>query len=87
MNTLGLSDRVLADFCGRHGVRRLSLFGSTLTGDGRPDSDVDLLVEFDAGREPGLLRLAEMEIELSALLGGAAGGSSHAAGSLALHSR
>ena len=40
----------LADFCRRHGVKRLSLFGSILTDDFTPDSDVDMLVEFEPGR-------------------------------------
>jgi predicted nucleotidyltransferase len=60
----------LAELCRRHGIRRLSLFGSTLKGTARPDSDVDLLVEFDPGLEPGLLGLAEIEARLSALLDG-----------------
>jgi predicted nucleotidyltransferase len=60
----------LAGLCRRHGIRRLSLFGSTLKGTARPDSDVDLLVEFVPGSEPGLLGLAEIEARLSALLGG-----------------
>ncbi|HLY57389.1 MAG TPA: nucleotidyltransferase family protein [Stellaceae bacterium] len=63
-------EAVLADFCRRHHIRRLSLFGSTLKGTARPDSDVDLLVEFDPGQIPGLLAMAGMEIELSAMLGG-----------------
>ena len=60
----------LAGVCRRHHIRRLSLFGSTLRGTNRPDSDVDLLVEFEPGRKPGLFRLAEIEAELSDLLGG-----------------
>ena len=60
----------LATLCHRHHIRRLALYGSTLAGTDRPDSDVDLLVEFEPGREPGLLRLATIEGELSALLGG-----------------
>jgi len=60
----------LAAICRRYHVRRLSLFGSVLTGAARPDSDVDLLVEFVPGKEPGLLGLAAIEAELSALLGG-----------------
>ena len=59
----------LGAFCRRHHVRRLALFGSTLKGTARPDSDVDLLVEFEPGREPGLIKLAGMEAELSAMLG------------------
>lgn len=59
----------IAEFCRRHHIRRLSFFGSVLTDDFRPDSDVDVLVEFEPGQVPGLLRLAGMEIELSNLLG------------------
>ena len=62
-------DRI-ADFCRRHHIRRLALFGSVLREDFRPDSDVDVLVEFAEGKAPGLTRLAGMELELSALLGG-----------------
>lgn len=60
---------VLRTFCSTHHIRRLALFGSTLRGDARPDSDVDLLVEFEPGREPGLLGLAGIEAALSRLLG------------------
>jgi uncharacterized protein len=60
----------LAALCQRHRIRRLSLFGSVLKGTARPDSDVDLLVEFDAGKVPGLLGLARIEAELASLLGG-----------------
>ncbi len=60
----------LAGLCQRHHIRRLALFGSTLKGTNRPDSDVDLLVGFEPGKEPGLLRLARIEIELSSLLQG-----------------
>jgi predicted nucleotidyltransferase len=60
----------IAGFCRRHRVRKLSLFGSVLREDFRPDSDVDVLVEFEPGRAPGLFGLVEMEQELSALLDG-----------------
>ena len=46
------------------------MFGSRLQGTANPESDIDLLVEFEAGRAPGLLGLSEMEAELSAKLGG-----------------
>jgi uncharacterized protein len=59
----------LRAFCAGHGIRRLKLFGSALHGALRPDSDIDLLVEFDAGRTPGLLRIAGLELELGELLG------------------
>ena len=39
----------IAEFCRRHHIRRLALFGSVLRGDFRPDSDVDALVEFESG--------------------------------------
>lgn len=60
----------VAEFCKRNRIRKLSLFGSALRDDFRRDSDVDLLVEFQAGAAPSLLDLARMERELSAILGG-----------------
>jgi uncharacterized protein len=60
----------IAEFCKRNGIRKLSLFGSVLRPDFRPDSDIDLLVEFRAGAAPSLFDLARMERELSAVLGG-----------------
>jgi len=59
----------IAAFCQKHHIRRLFLFGSVLRDDFRPDSDVDILAELQPGRTPGLLTLAGMEIELTALLG------------------
>jgi uncharacterized protein len=63
-------DAALEAICRRYRIRRLSLFGSTLKGSSRPDSDVDLLVEFEPDAKPGLLTMAQIEIELSELLGG-----------------
>jgi len=60
----------LTALCRRHHIRRLSLFGSTLKGTARPDSDVDLLVEFEPGAKTTLLDMAQIELELSALLDG-----------------
>lgn len=59
----------LTAFARRHHIRRLALFGSVLTGRFRPDSDVDVLVEFESGRPVGLIRLAGMERELSEIIG------------------
>jgi predicted nucleotidyltransferase len=59
----------VAEFCRRNHIRRLALFGSVLRDDFRPDSDVDVLVEFEPGACVGLLRLAGMEIELGEILG------------------
>ena len=59
----------IAAFCRKNHIRRLALFGSVLRDDFRPDSDVDVLVEFEPDATPGLIRLAGMEIELSEILG------------------
>lgn len=67
---LPIAGDALQRFCSGHGIRRLSVFGSTLKGTARPDSDLDLLVEFHPGRTPGLMALAAMEGELSQLVGG-----------------
>jgi predicted nucleotidyltransferase len=65
---LSFDHDALGALCRRRHIRRLSLFGSALKGTARPDSDIDLLVEFAPGKEPGLLGLAEIEGELSLLL-------------------
>ena len=59
----------IGDFCRRHHIRRLSFFGSVLRDDFGPNSDVDVLVEFETGYPVGLIRLAGMQIELSEILG------------------
>ncbi len=59
----------IADFCRRHRIQRLALFGSVLRDDFRPDSDVDVLVEFEPGATAGFLRLAAMEFELTEIIG------------------
>ena len=64
-----VEDDELIAFCQANGILRLSLFGSALRGELRPDSDIDLLVEFEPGRSPGLLALAALELELGAVLG------------------
>jgi hypothetical protein len=61
---------LIEDYCRRHGISKLSVFGSYLRDDFGPESDIDFLVEFHPGRIPGLLRLVRMERELSELLGG-----------------
>jgi len=59
----------LAAFCRRHGIHRLSLFGSILGADFRADSDVDVLLEFPPGQTPSLMELGGMQVELSEMLG------------------
>jgi predicted nucleotidyltransferase len=59
----------IADFCRRHHIQKLSLFGSVLSDSFGPDSDIDVLVEFEPGHVPGLA-LIRMQDELSAIFGG-----------------
>jgi len=65
-----IPEKPLRQFCQHHHVRRLSVFGSVLRDDFRPDSDIDILVEFEATHVPGFFRLAEMERELEMLFDG-----------------
>jgi len=65
---IDLPKEKIADFCRRHHIRKLAVFGSALREDFRPDSDLDVLVEFDPERTPGLAFFG-MEQELSELLG------------------
>jgi predicted nucleotidyltransferase len=60
----------LSSFCEANGIRRLAIFGSAIRDDFGPDSDIDVLVEFEADRIPGLLGLAGIELELSRLFRG-----------------
>lgn len=64
-----LDSATLSDFCRRHGVSRLSLFGSRLHGQHRPDSDIDLLVEFLPGQRVSLFTIGGMIMELRELTG------------------
>jgi predicted nucleotidyltransferase len=66
---LNFPEQAIAEFCLRHGVKRLSLFGSILRVDFGPDSDVDLLVEFLPGRTPGMFGFGAMIEELGAMIG------------------
>lgn len=59
----------LADFCRKHHVARLSVFGSILRDDFGPDSDIDLLAEFEPGQTPGMVGFGSMILELSKMLG------------------
>ena len=65
-----ISKNQIADFCRRHHVLKLSLFGSLLRDDFGPNSDVDVLVEFSPDARVGLFKLYDLEQELSKLLGG-----------------
>ena len=70
MQNIGVSQERIASFCRRHHIRRLAFFGSVLRADFRPDSDVDVLVEFEPGHTPGFFQLASIESELSQILTG-----------------
>ena len=65
-----VSRDALASFCREHGIKRLAVFGSALRDDFTPDSDVDVLVEFEPDHVPGLLGVAGLELELSRLFAG-----------------
>lgn len=67
---VSLPKEAIAAFCRKHGIQRLAVFGSALRPDFRPDSDLDLLVQFEPDKVPGLFGIVRMERELSALLGG-----------------
>ncbi len=68
-NGVQFPQEALADFCRRYGVKRLMLFGSILRDDFGPESDVDMLAEFEPGRTPGMIGFGGMILELSRLIG------------------
>jgi len=65
-----LYKKKIVSFCQEHYIRRLAVYGSALRSDFRPDSDIDILVEFETDHIPGLFGIVRMERELSALLDG-----------------
>ena len=67
-SSLRVSRDAIAELCRRSGIRRLAVFGSALRPDFRPDSDVDVLVEFEAGRTPGFA-FFDIQGELSTIFG------------------
>ena len=66
---INIPEGKVAEFCNRNHILKLSLFGSCLHDSFRPDSDVDILVEFEPGHIPGFITLSGMEIELSEIFG------------------
>lgn len=66
---IDLDKRRIAEFCRERHISRLALFGSVLRDDFGPDSDVDVLVEFETAHVPGLLAMSRMERELSEIIG------------------
>ena len=67
---VSVSKTALAAFCQKHGIKRFAVSGSALRADFGPDSDIDVLVEFEPDRVPGLFGIAGMELELSELFSG-----------------
>jgi predicted nucleotidyltransferase len=67
-SSLQVSREAIADLCRKRGIRRLAVFGSALRSDFRPDSDVDVLVEVEAGRTPGFA-FFDIQDELAAIFG------------------
>ena len=64
-----MSKDKLIEFCRKNHIRKLSIFGSAIRGELKPDSDIDLLVEFEEGHTPGLFSIVRMEMELTESLG------------------
>jgi hypothetical protein len=65
---ISIPDEAIVAFCQRHHIRKLALFGSVLRDDFRPDSDVDVLVEFEPGFPVGFFKFIEIQDALGALL-------------------
>jgi predicted nucleotidyltransferase len=68
LHTIRINKEQLADFCRRNHIAKLSFFGSVLSDDFTAESDIDVLIDFESGHTPGLLRMARLERELSTLL-------------------
>ena len=66
---IDVTNERIADFCRRHHIRKLAFFGSVLRPDFRPESDIDVLVEFEPGHVPGLAFI-RLQDELSESLNG-----------------
>ena len=69
VTNITIPETTIEEFCRKHHIRKLSLFGSVLREDFRPDSDVDVLVEYEPEAIVTLLDMARQEIELGVLIG------------------
>ena len=67
---ISIQKEKVAEFCKKHHIQRLAIYGSALRSDFRPESDIDVLVDFAPGHTPGFFKLFEMEDELSNLFEG-----------------
>ena len=70
VGNLDVPGEAVAGLCRRYHIRKLAFFGSVLRDDFGPDSDVDVLIEFEPGHEPGFFGLFDIGQELSSALGG-----------------
>jgi predicted nucleotidyltransferase len=70
MTQISVDKEGIAEFCQKNQIRRLALYGSVLREDFHPESDIDVLVEFEPAHVPGLFDIARLERELSAIFGG-----------------
>lgn len=66
---ISIDHQRISELCRRSRIRRLSFFGSVLRADFGPESDIDVLVEFESGATVGYVAMARMEAELGRLLG------------------
>ena len=64
-----ISKEKLKDFCTRNHIKKLSVFGSSIRGELQPESDIDILVEFEQNHTPGLFTIIRMEMELTEIIG------------------
>jgi predicted nucleotidyltransferase len=69
LHDVEIDERELAAFCRRNAIRELLFFGSVTRNDFGPASDVDVIVNFQAGRTPDLFTFAGLQLELSEMLG------------------
>ncbi len=67
--TQHIPEKCLIEFCKKNHIHKLAVFGSAIKGTLRPESDIDILIDFEEKHIPGLIRLAGMQIELSEMLG------------------
>ncbi len=69
INEIAVPTKEIAEFCQRHHIRKLAVFGSALRDDFNPDSDLDVLVEFLPGKGGGFFNFIAIQLELGKLLG------------------
>ena len=70
LKNIEITEKTIEAFCQKNHIRRLSFFGSVIRDDFKPDSDVDVLVEFEPDAAVGFIKLAALERELSQIIGG-----------------